>query len=199
MILYGSRLESIANFASGEDFDFSELSSGEGFLILRVSSSGTQRPSQIFQNESGGHRWQRIPSTEKRGRVHTSTATVAILPDDDKQNFEIDSKGLIWRTTRGSGPGGQNLNKRANCVVLTHRPTGITVRIDSKSQSINRKEALRILTQQLKSQIRSKWRKRRNVSRQSQIGSGMRGDKIRTIRVHDELIATLELLGMFTQ
>jgi len=142
----------------------------------------------VFQNEPGGHRWQRIPPTEKRGRVHTSTVTVAVLPDMDEKAVQVDTGDLRWRTTKGSGPGGQNRNKRENCVVLTHTPTGITVRVDSKSQAQNREEALRILTQRLRDRRRSDASRARSKDRQGQVGSGMRGDKIRTIRVRDRIV-----------
>jgi peptide chain release factor 1 len=183
-----SKLRSTVACASGGPFDYSEVSVTEGILTLRVSSSGPLRPSQVFQNESGGHRWQRIPPSEKRGRVHTSTVTVAVLPDDGQQCLVIDERDLAWKTTKGSGPGGQNRNKRENCVVLTHKPTGITVRVDSKSQVQNRERALAELTERLQSRHSQSQRKKRNSSRQSQVGSGMRGDKVRTIRVRDGIV-----------
>ena len=168
-------------------FSCQKLSSGEGLLTFKVSSTNNLAPIQIFQNESGGHRWQRIPPTEKRGRVHTSTITVAVLTSERK-SLEIDSSDLIWKTTKGSGPGGQNRNKRENCVTLTHRPSGISVRVDSKSQSSNKEKALKILTERLQKRSRTQNKKKRNNQRKSQVGSGMRGDKIRTIRVRDNIV-----------
>ncbi|MBT7913394.1 PCRF domain-containing protein [Candidatus Bathyarchaeota archaeon] len=142
----------------------------------------------MFQNESGGHRWQRIPHSEKKGRVHTSTVTVAVLPDDGLHSFTIDPDDLQWRTTKGSGPGGQNRNKRENCVVLTHRPSGITVRVDSKSQSQNKDQALIVLQERLQAKSLKDKKGQRNSDRRSQLGSGMRGDKVRTIRVRDGIV-----------
>ena len=172
----------------GGRFSYREVSSGDGILTFKVSSKSDVDPSQVFQNESGGHRWQRISPTEKKGRVHTSTVTVAVLDDAAPQNFDVDPDDLVWKMTRGSGPGGQNRNKRANCVVLTHKPTGITVRVDSKSQSSNKDKALKILTERLQKKAANKGQRARNSNRRAQVGSGMRGDKVRTVRVRDNLV-----------
>lgn len=137
----------------------------------------------MFRNEAGGHRWQRIPPTEKRGRVHTSTVTVAVLPEESLETMEIRERDLIWRTTRGSGPGGQHRNKTDSCVILTHRPTGISVRCEAeRSQQRNRDLALRLVRHKLYEAEAHSRAERRNAQRSSQIGSGMRGDKIRTVR-----------------
>ena len=180
-----SKQKSTAVFVSGGLFDYAEVLISEGILTLRVSSSGPLQPSQVFQNESGGHRWQRIPPSEKKGRVHTSTVTVAVLPDNSEHGFTVDPNDLHWQTTKGSGPGGQNRNKRENCVVLTHKPTGLSVRVDSKSQSQNKDQALVILLERLQTKSLSEKKGKRNSARRAQLGSGMRGDKVRTIRVCD--------------
>jgi len=173
---------------SGGLFDLQEFSTGEGYLTLRVTGKVSQNVTQTFQNESGGHRWQRIPPNEKRGRVHTSTVTVAVLPEPSTSGSKIDQKDLEYRTTRGCGPGGQNRNKRDNCVVLKHIPTGTTVRVDSKSQAQNRKDALRILLERLGAASRSERSSSRNNNRRTQLGSGMRGDKVRTVRCQDGIV-----------
>jgi len=187
-ISLGSKPQSIKRCVLGGRFSYQEVSSGDGILTFKVSSKSDVDPSQVFQNESGGHRWQRISPTEKKGRVHTSTVTVAVLDDAAPQNFDVDPDDLVWKMTRGSGPGGQNRNKRANCVVLTHKPTGITVRVDSKSQSSNKDKALKILTERLRKKATNKGQRARNSNRRAQVGSGMRGDKVRTIRVRDNLV-----------
>jgi len=183
-----SKPQSIRKYVHGGGFSYQALSSGDGILTFKVSSKDDTRPSQVFQNESGGHRWQRIPPTEKKGRVHTSTITVAVLDDSAVKSVDINPNDLDWKTTRGSGPGGQNRNKRENCVVLTHKPTGIVVRVDSKSQSSNKDRALKILTERLEKRLNEHGQHARNSNRRTQLGSGMRGDKVRTIRTRDNRV-----------
>jgi len=143
---------------------------------------------ETFQNEGGGHRWQRVPPTEKRGRVQTSTVTVAVLNPDTTRESDLRMEDIEVRTTRGSGPGGQNRNKVENCVVVTHKPTGETVRVDSKSQSQNKILALKILKSRLDERARETSLQAQNSIRHAQIGAGMRGDKRRTYRVKDDII-----------
>ena len=148
----------------------------------------------LFANESGGHRWQRIPETERNGRVQTSTITVAVLPEPQAHELRIDERDLEWKTRRGSGPGGQHRNKTESCVDLTHKPTGITVTADSRSQHENKVAALQILRAKLLDMQKNRDTMVRNSSRKDQIGCGMRGDKRRTIRVQDNQV-TDHILG----
>lgn len=141
----------------------------------------------LFENESGGHRWQRIPPTERKGRIHTSTVTVAVL-DLETRDASFDVTDVEITTTRGSGPGGQNRNRVETCVVATHRPTGISVRIDGRSQYQNKQLALKVLASRLSSASQEKAESEQNNTRKSQVGTGMRGDKIRTYRVQDDRI-----------
>lgn len=139
-----------------------------------------------FAQESGGHRWQRVPPTEKRGRVHTSTVTVAVLREPPAQVFSLDPKDVEFQATRGSGPGGQHRNKVASAVILKHRPTGITVRCESeRSQHQNRELALSWLRAKVWEQQASAQASVLAADRRGQVGSGMRGDKRRTIRCQD--------------
>jgi len=144
----------------------------------------------LFASESGGHRWQRIPPTEKRGRVQTSTITVAVLDmvNDYDRNHELNMKEIDITTTRGSGPGGQHRNKVESCVVVTHIPTGIVIRLDSKSQHQNKMLALKILKSKLAELQQNKIQAQANLNRKEQVGSGMRGDKIRTYRERDDIV-----------
>jgi peptide chain release factor 1 len=148
-----------------------------------------KNPSHAFRDEAGGHRWQRVPPTEKRGRVHTSTVTVAVLSDPTDADVRLDMRDVDVRTTRGSGPGGQHRNTSDTAVQVTHRPTGIRVRAeDNKSQHINKENALRLLRLRLKQIAQEAAQAERDGSRRQQVGSGMRGDKIRTIQVQNDRV-----------
>lgn len=156
-----------------------------GQITFRVSGKGATK---AFSNEPGGHRWQRVSPTEKRGRVHTSTITIAVLPEKDLKNFSLKEEDLKWSFARGSGKGGQHKNKTDTCVRLTHLPTKISVRIDGRSQSSNKEEALKILTARVSLEQRKAAYQAREKERKSQVGSGQRGDKVRTIRVQDGIV-----------
>jgi len=138
---------------------------------------------RAFKHEAGGHRWQRVPPSEKRGRVHTSTVTVAVLREPREAEVRLDPKDLDIRTTKSSGPGGQNVQKNDTAVVVTHKPTGISVRCETKSQHRNKELALGILRARLLVLEQDREEGKRNSKRRSQVGSGMRGDKRRTIAV----------------
>lgn len=142
----------------------------------------------LFKNEAGGHRWQRIPPTEKRGRVQTSTVTVAVLDPEPSTKFVLDEKDVEIKTSRGSGPGGQHRNKTDSCVTVTHKPTKTSVRIDMRSQHQSREMALKVLAAKLADESTNLDRKDRERLRKSQVGSGMRGNKIRTYRFQDDQV-----------
>jgi len=131
--------------------------------------------------EMGTHRVQRIPATEKNGRVHTSTASVAILPIRKKVNFEINPADLEMEYSRSGGKGGQNVNKVETAVRLIHKPTGLDVRsTNQRSQLANREKAMMILTAKLQQLKEEEEAKKYSGERKSQIGSGDRSEKIRT-------------------
>jgi len=143
----------------------------------------------VFRDEAGGHRWQRIPPNEKRGRVQTSTVTVAVLPEPTETQVRIAPGDLEWATCRGSGAGGQHRNKTESAVQLVHRPTGVMVRCESeRSQHQNRATALALLRARLWATEQEKRVGGIAASRKAQVGSGMRGDKRRTIRVQDGVV-----------
>ena len=154
-------------------------------MCFRVSG---KRAAKIFSNEAGGHRWQRIPPTEKRGRVQTSTITVAVLPEPKQHECHLDDKDLVIITRRGSGPGGQHRNKTDSCVDIKHKPTGIMVTVDGRDQHKNKALAKRILSAKLLAKERERGILQRNQKRRQQVGCGMRGDKRRTIRVGDNQV-----------
>lgn len=143
---------------------------------------------QKFLLESGGHRFQRVPETEKRGRRQTSTVTVAVLPIIQNQ-YNINYKDLKWETTSGSTAGGQHAQKNETCVRLTHKPSGICIICkDERSQKRNKDKALDILSARLHSIQEEKMLKDKNDVRSKQIGLGKRGDKIRTYRFQDSIV-----------
>lgn len=141
----------------------------------------------VFQNEVGGHRWQRVPPNERRGRVHTSTITVAVLPEPTSGQYpDIPEREIEWQACRGSGSGGQNRNKRDTAVQMKHIPTGLTVRCESeRHQHQNRQTALALLRARLWAMKGGAEANEREALRRWQVGSGMRGDKRRTIRTQE--------------
>jgi peptide chain release factor 1 len=143
----------------------------------------------IFAQEPGGHRWQRVPPTEKRGRVHTSTVTVAVLPVTSSDIERVDEREIEWKAVRGTGKGGQARNKTSNAVHMVHRPTGLIVRVESsRSQWANREAAVRILAARLADAERATRQTQEASTRRRQVGSGQRGDKVRTVRVQDNRV-----------
>jgi peptide chain release factor 1 len=174
---------STANWRSGAVFDVSILEIRPGLITFSVAG---EKANQVFSNEAGGHRWQRNPPTERNGRVHTSTITVSVLPDCKATDFIVNPDDLEWSTTRGSGPGGQNKNKVETVAVVKHKPTGLTVRSESeRSQYRNKQLALQLLTSRLRVADEERKNSQTAAMRKGQVGSGMRGDKRRTIRVQD--------------
>ena len=162
-----------------EDLDFSTTDRG-GFreVIFGIKGEGVWAE---LGYEGGGHRVQRVPETEAQGRIHTSAATVAVMPEPEEVDIQINPDDVVEQVCRSSGPGGQKVNKTSSAIRLEHIPTGITVRMqEEKSQHKNRAKAWRILRGRLYEFFESKRVAEREAKRKIMIGSGDRSEKIRT-------------------
>ncbi len=155
-------------------------SSIKGFKEIIVSIRGNKVYSKL-KYESGVHRVQRVPQTETSGRIHTSTVTVAVLPEAEDVDIKLDPKDLRIEAFSSSGPGGQSVNRNYSAIRVTHEPSGLVVSCqDEKSQHRNKDRALRILRTRLLDIAQKKQQKEISQNRKSQVGTGERSEKIRT-------------------
>jgi peptide chain release factor 1 len=176
----------LARYAERRGFKVEPLSIGENDYTFSIKGDGAY---SVFKFEGGTHRVQRVPETESQGRTHTSTATIAVLPEAEDVDVQVDQNDLQIDVYRSSGPGGQSVNTTDSAVRITHKPTGIVVSMqDEKSQLQNRERAMRVLRARLYERALAEQQAEIGASRLAQVGTGQRAEKIRTYNYGEQRV-----------